>query len=91
MLEFVKRLGVVIKACVEMVILAIVLTLVLSVITGLVIMLPIYLLEFIIGDLAGWWIFIVLVGLIITAEWEFLVSKFKWLFIEPFSKKSKIK
>lgn len=91
MKEFLKRLTQVIRSCALALLLAVALLLVVSIVMGVVILLPTWLLSFVIGDLASWWIFIALIGLILIAEWESIKRKFQWLFIEPFSKKTKFK
>ncbi|MEK4907459.1 hypothetical protein [Niallia sp. FSL M8-0099] len=53
---------------------------------GVIFLLPYWLLTFVIGDYATWWIVLVIIGLPIVAEWNKIVEWFKWQFIDPFKK-----
>lgn len=91
MKELLKRLGTTLLEIASLILAMIIVVTVLATFIIFIIMLPMWLLQFVIGDLSGWWVFISIIGFIVIAEWEFISSKFKWIFIEPFSKNSKIK
>ncbi len=54
--------------------------------TALIVLLPIWLLKFLIGDYALWWFVIVFIGLPILGEWDNVKDWFIWQFVEPFRK-----
>jgi len=55
-------------------------------VVALIVVLPIWLLEFLIGDYAMWWFFVLIVIIPVLAEWNSIKNWFMWQFIEPFRK-----
>ncbi|PKR83511.1 hypothetical protein CWO92_18255 [Heyndrickxia camelliae] len=84
--EFLIRLRKSVFTTLTLIITTVFMLIIALVIIGVILFLPVWVLSFLIGDNAYYWIILALITFPIIAEWNTIIKWLKWQFIEPFKK-----